>query len=139
VPKKTIDEAIIDMSFTTFPYREAFASRLYLSTQTRPDISFTVEMLGRAMDAPSAQDVVAVKRLMRYLSGFRDYGRVLAVPEIRHSLHTRTPTGAATSTANRHLARCTLSAMILSIGQARSRLRRFAHRGGRICVCFGLC
>jgi hypothetical protein len=35
-------------------------------------------MLGRAMAAPSAQDVVAVKRLMRYLSGTLDYGFVLS-------------------------------------------------------------
>jgi hypothetical protein len=35
-------------------------------------------MLGHAMAAPSAQDVVGVKRLMRYLSGTRDYGLVLS-------------------------------------------------------------
>jgi hypothetical protein len=74
VPKKTIDEASTDMSYTTFPFREAVGSLLYLATHTRPDISFTVGILGRAMDAPSAQDLVAVKRLMRYLSGTRDYG-----------------------------------------------------------------
>jgi hypothetical protein len=34
-------------------------------------------MLGRAMAAPSAQDVVAVKRLMRCLSGTRYYRLVL--------------------------------------------------------------
>jgi hypothetical protein len=34
-------------------------------------------MMGRAMAAPSAQDVVAVKRRMRHLSGTRDYGLVL--------------------------------------------------------------
>jgi hypothetical protein len=34
-------------------------------------------MLGRAMAATCAQDVVAVKRLMRYLSGTLDYGLVL--------------------------------------------------------------
>jgi hypothetical protein len=34
-------------------------------------------MLGRAMAAPSAHDVVAVKRLLRYLPGTRGYGLVL--------------------------------------------------------------
>jgi hypothetical protein len=34
-------------------------------------------MLCRAMPAPRAQDVVAIKRLMRYISGTRDYGLVL--------------------------------------------------------------
>jgi hypothetical protein len=74
MPKKTTNEASTDMSYTTFPFREAVGSLLYLTTHTHPDISFTVLMLGRAMSAPSAQDVVAVKRLMRYLPGTRDYG-----------------------------------------------------------------
>jgi hypothetical protein len=78
MPKKTIDEASTDMSYTTFPFREAVGSLLYLATHTCPDISFTVGMLGRAMAAPSAQDAVAVKRLMLYLSGMRDYGLVLS-------------------------------------------------------------
>jgi hypothetical protein len=78
MPKKKIDEASTDMSYTKFPFRETVGSLLYLATQTRPDISFTVGMLGCAMAAPSAQDVVVVKRLMRYLSGTRDYGLVLS-------------------------------------------------------------
>jgi Reverse transcriptase (RNA-dependent DNA polymerase) len=78
MPKKTIDEASTDMSYTTFPLREAVGSLLYLATHTSPDISCTVGMLIRAMAAPSAQDVVAIKRLMRYLSGTRDYGLVLS-------------------------------------------------------------
>jgi hypothetical protein len=78
MPKKTIDEASTDMSYTTSLFREAVGSLLYLATHTRPDLSFTVGMLGRAMAAPSAQDVVAVKRLMRYLSGTRGYGLVLS-------------------------------------------------------------
>jgi hypothetical protein len=78
MPNKMIDEASTDMSYTTFPFREAVGSLLYLATHTRPDISFTVGILGRAMATPSAQDVVAVKRLMRYLSGTRDYGIVLS-------------------------------------------------------------
>jgi hypothetical protein len=75
--KKTIYEASTDMSYTTFSFREAVGSLLHLATHTRPDISYTVGMLGRAMAAPSAQNFVAVKRLMRYFSGTRDYGLVL--------------------------------------------------------------
>jgi hypothetical protein len=77
MPTKTSDEASTDMSYT-FSFREAVGSLLYLATHTRPDISFTVGMLDRAMAAQSAQDVVAVKRLMRYLSGTRYYGLVLS-------------------------------------------------------------
>jgi hypothetical protein len=76
-PRKTNNEASTDMSYTIFPFHEAIGSLLYYATHTRPDILFTVEILGRAMAAPSAQDVVAVKRLMRYLSWTRDYGLVL--------------------------------------------------------------
>jgi hypothetical protein len=79
MPTKTIDEASTDMSYKTFSFRKAVDNLLYLATHTRPDISFTVGMLGRAMAAPSAQDVVAVKRLMHNLSGTRDYGLVLSV------------------------------------------------------------
>jgi Reverse transcriptase (RNA-dependent DNA polymerase) len=78
MPKKSIDEASTDMSYTTFSFREAVGSLLYLATHTRPDISFTVGMLGRATAALIAQDVVVVKRLMRYLSWTRDCGLVLS-------------------------------------------------------------
>jgi hypothetical protein len=77
VPKKMIDAQNADKIDATFPFREAVGSLLYLSNHTRPDISFAVGMLGRAMAAPSAQDVVAVKRLFRYLSGTRGYSLVL--------------------------------------------------------------
>jgi Reverse transcriptase (RNA-dependent DNA polymerase) len=106
MPKKTFFEASTDMSYATFPFREAVSTLLYLATHTRPDISFTVGMLGRAMAAPIAKNVVAVKRVMRYFLGRLIMVLCLAELESRHSLHTRTPTGVATSAANRHLARC---------------------------------
>jgi hypothetical protein len=80
VAKKTVDEESTDMNYTSFAYREVVGSLLYLSTVMRPDISFTVGMLSHAMAAPSARNVVAVKRLIRYLSGTRNYGLVLGGP-----------------------------------------------------------
>jgi hypothetical protein len=75
--EEMMDAQNADTIDATFPFREALGSLLYLSTHTRPDISFAVGMLGRAMAAPSVQDVVAVKRRFRYLSGTRGHGLVL--------------------------------------------------------------
>jgi hypothetical protein len=77
VPKKMMDAQNADTIDATLPFREAVGSLLSLSTHTRLDISFAVGMLCRAMDAPSAHDVVVAKRLLRYLSGTRVYGLVL--------------------------------------------------------------
>jgi hypothetical protein len=77
VPKKMMDAQNADTIDATFSFREAVGSLLYLSTHMRPDISFAVGMLGRAMAAPSAQDAVAAKRLLCYLPGTRGYGLVL--------------------------------------------------------------
>jgi hypothetical protein len=77
VPKKTFNEASTDMSYTTFPFREAIGSLLYLSIHMRPDTCPTVGILSRAMASPNSQDVVSVKRLLRYFSGTHDYGLVL--------------------------------------------------------------
>jgi Reverse transcriptase (RNA-dependent DNA polymerase) len=62
---------------SSFPYREAVGSLLYLATHTRPDISHTVGVLGRALEAPTVSDVTAVKGLMGYLAGTLDYGLVI--------------------------------------------------------------
>jgi hypothetical protein len=109
----------------TFPFREAVGILLYLSTHTRPDISFAVGMLGRAMAAPSAQDVVTVKRRLRYLSGTRGYGLVLSgtgeATLIAYSDADSDADRVATSTANLHLARCIISVKILCTGRERSR------------------
>jgi hypothetical protein len=77
VPKKMMDAQNADTIDATFPFREAVGSLLYLSNHTSPDTSFAVGILGRATAAPSAHDVVAVKRLLRYLSETRGYGLLL--------------------------------------------------------------
>jgi hypothetical protein len=71
-----MDAENADTIDATFPFREAVGSLLYLSTHTSPDISFAVGMLGRAMAGPSSHGIVAVKRLLRYLSGTRGYSLV---------------------------------------------------------------
>jgi transposase InsO family protein len=49
------------------PYREAVGGLNYLSTQTRPDISFAVNQVAKKMHSPSKNDWIAVKRIFRYL------------------------------------------------------------------------
>jgi hypothetical protein len=121
MPKKKIDEASTDMSYTTFPFREAVGSLLYLATHTRPDIPFTVGMLGHFMAAPSAQDVVAVKRLMRYISGTRDYGPVISgTGESTLIAYSDADWGGDVDRKS-NLARCIISVKILCTGRARSR------------------
>lgn len=55
-----------------FPYREAVGSLLYLSTKTRPDISFAVNYESRRLQNPTDRDVNYVKRTMRYLRKHND-------------------------------------------------------------------
>ena len=48
-------------------YRSLVGSLLYLAKQTRPDITFTVNILSRHMNAPTNQHWMCGKRLLRYL------------------------------------------------------------------------
>lgn len=51
------------------PYREAIGSLLYLSTITRPDISFAVNYLSRFNNQPKVSHWKMVKRIFQYLKG----------------------------------------------------------------------
>src|SRR6266853_2889749 len=55
------------------PYHEAIGSLMYASIATRPDISFAVAALSQFLDNPGEVHWEAVKRIMRYLSGTKDY------------------------------------------------------------------
>lgn len=57
----------IDHEQTSFPYRETIGSLLFLSTASRPDISFGVNLLSRYINNPSSEHVAQVKRIIRYL------------------------------------------------------------------------
>lgn len=52
-----------------FPYREAVGSLLYLSTRSRPDIAYAVGIASRNMENPKKKHVLALKRILKYLSG----------------------------------------------------------------------
>lgn len=50
-----------------FPYREAVGSLMYLAVMTRPDISYAVGVASRDLGEPTSENVLWVKRILRYL------------------------------------------------------------------------
>ncbi|POM59370.1 Integrase catalytic core protein [Phytophthora palmivora] len=59
-----------------FPYRELVGSLMYLTTCTRPDLSFSVGQLSRYVQNPTQQHIGAAKRVLRYLVGTKTQGIV---------------------------------------------------------------
>ena len=57
-------------------YRSTIASCIYISSWTRPDISYTVSKLCKFMHNPGEKHFTALKRLLRYLKGTADKGLV---------------------------------------------------------------
>ncbi len=56
------------------PYRQAIGSLMYLMITTRPEIAYAIGKLSQHNQTPRDHDWVAVKRVLRYISGTRDYG-----------------------------------------------------------------
>ncbi len=55
-------------------YRQAIGCLMYLAVGTRPDIAFAVSRLAQFVEHPTHNLWVAVKRVLRYISGTRDLG-----------------------------------------------------------------
>ncbi|XP_065354574.1 uncharacterized protein LOC135949041 [Calliphora vicina] len=47
---------------------------MYLMLGTRPDLAYSVGYLSRTLDNPSKEDIVRVKRVLRYIAGTKEYG-----------------------------------------------------------------
>ena len=58
-------------------YQKLVGKLIYL-TITRPDIAFTVHVLSQFMHSPTSAHFQAAKRVLRYLSGSKDQGILLA-------------------------------------------------------------
>ena len=58
-------------------YSSIVGMLLYLSTNTRPDIAFAVSQVARFTSAPKQSHAIAVKTIVRYLKGTRDYGTII--------------------------------------------------------------
>jgi transposase InsO family protein len=55
------------------PYREAIGSLMWAAVATRPDIAFAVSLLSQFLENPGEIHWNAVKRVLRYLKGTKDY------------------------------------------------------------------
>jgi hypothetical protein len=63
-----------EASMKEIPYQSAVGALLYLSTTTRPDIAYAVSKVARFNQNPGVQHWIAVKRIIRYLAGTKEYG-----------------------------------------------------------------
>jgi hypothetical protein len=67
-------------------YMSLVGSLIYLSVVTRPDIAYAVGRAGQAMANPTQADMVAAKRILRYLQASKEIGIVyqrMGEPQLR--------------------------------------------------------
>ena len=67
--KTDLEDETVDQGM----YQAAVGSLLYLSTWTRPDISYAVNNVAKFCSKPSVKHWIAVKRILRYLQGTQEY------------------------------------------------------------------
>ena len=60
----------------SFNYASIVGMLLYLSTNTRPDISFAVSQVARFNHSPKQSHATALKTIVRYLKGTKDKGMI---------------------------------------------------------------
>ena len=68
-PKNDLEKKQMDK----IPYASAVGSIMYAQVCTRPDIAYVVGMLGRYQSNPGINHWKAVKKVLRYLQGTKDY------------------------------------------------------------------
>ncbi len=74
VSQKLKKDGVSDATVSQTLYQSAVGSLLYLSGWTRPDIAFAVSNVAKFTSNPTQQHWMAVKRILRYISGTIDYG-----------------------------------------------------------------
>ncbi|XP_035840227.1 secreted RxLR effector protein 161-like [Helianthus annuus] len=56
------------------PYLSAIGALMFIASHTRPDISFSVNLLARYSSCPTKRHWYGVKQIFRYLQGTKDMG-----------------------------------------------------------------
>lgn len=73
-PVNVLDESRNEPLAAHVPFRSAVGSLAYLADMTRPDISYAVNQLARRLTAPTQNDWIRVKQVMRYIKATTPYG-----------------------------------------------------------------
>lgn len=61
---------------TKFPYRQSVGTLMYLMLGTRPDLAYSVGSPSKALENPCQEDIIRIKRVLRYLVDTLDHGIV---------------------------------------------------------------
>jgi hypothetical protein len=70
------------------PYRSVIGALLYISTGTRPDISFIVNFLARHVEKPTHEAWECLKHVLRYLNGTKNLGLSFSASNLNtHLVH----------------------------------------------------
>lgn len=86
---------------TNETYRKLIGMLLYVSTNTRPDISIAVSILSQRVSHPTINDMNEVKRMIRYLKTTRDERLKLSDERFEKSLKVYTDADWAEETRDR--------------------------------------
>ncbi|KAJ8870868.1 hypothetical protein PR048_027169 [Dryococelus australis] len=82
----------------TFLYRELLGSLVYLCNKTRPDIEYAVKCCSRSVENPTEEEIVSIKRILRYLQDTENLGiRLAAALQWKNWLASVMPTLLGTS------------------------------------------
>lgn len=71
---QNLGDFVNDEIDSTYPYREAVGSLMFLAIGTRPDISYAIGVVSRYLEHPSPAHVNAVKRIFKYIRGTVNMG-----------------------------------------------------------------
>jgi hypothetical protein len=75
-------------SMQSVPYRSCVGKLTHLMRTTRPDLAFSVSVVNRYLHNPGPKHWNAVKRILRYLQGTRQYELRLAPHDLSNSVTT---------------------------------------------------